>query len=209
MDVTFNGLADGLGIATLPDFAYLLGSGTNLRTKSNGIALEATSSVLCARRTDSFSGVDHYAEITVGVAPLSGEFLGIAVRCQESGNFYGCYCSDGTVYLYYWNGTFNTLDSRASTLIAGTVLRLTPTWTGVTNNLVVTRNGSTTGMPSASHASLQGGTPGISGFCSTTSPSTGTITTFSFTDPDAELPLDGYYRSAMTAMSAMTSGGRL
>jgi len=123
----------------------------------------------CYRTSETYNS-NQYSQITVGSLPLfSGDFVGVAVRCQDASNFY--------VMRYYYDGshfildcvkvtagtwaqiqTLNLSGAFASGLVAGTVL----TFIAESSRLSGLINGQQQWV--FGDTTFTGGSPGISGY---------------------------------------------
>lgn len=100
---------------------------------------------------------DQFCELKLAGVSTADRSIGPAVRMASDGQCYLLYANTAVVRIYDYDGSFNLLATGSNAGAAGHTYRLTVTGT----NLVVTDNGSTTGMPSASDATHISGHAGL------------------------------------------------
>lgn len=111
---------------------------------------------------------DQYSECTLGAALASGQYIGLAVRCQ-AGSALNYYCvlitlgSNNVLLARSVSGTGTTLSTGTATFTVGDVIRLSVQGT----TLTVYKNG--TSILTATDSTYTSGFPGLASFALTNS----------------------------------------
>ena len=177
-------------------WAYTMGAAADVEIQTNRVAIGVVGTDLLVRRTDGTFPNDQYAQVTIGVAMASQEWMGVGARLQSAtSGGYGFFSGNSAPETFKWvAGSFTPLGSagsRAST--AGDKYKLTVTGGSAPYTIapqIDQGSGfSSTGTPgNQSDSSFASGYPGLSGYNGNQPVSVGRLDDFECSDLDGGTP---------------------